>query len=549
MKHLYPKILAFVACMSQTSFADAATLYYPEAEQSIIFCDYWTNFSKDKYLLESGEDKALNFKFYNYTLGLQNWQNWILCAASSETDATSHANVIFALRCDNWEILGGAENQGTKDSDFNWDTFKKDMDGSFVDMTVKYDSSTGTFTMTSTITTADGVKTYKYNWTKVISTKPNNLYLYFTGENSYISKEKATAKTYYPESTNKVTTGGYWTNPSIADYAITPGQKLNFQFYNYSSKANIWNNWLLCGIKEQSQKADGSKCEFILRTDNWDIIANNGDRCTDNYKRKENSAELADDVLTNLDGSLVNMDVMYSEAGRLGVKATFTKGDVSYVHTYYKDITDKSQLYLFFQGDGSYIDAPKSVVTVSNDMIYATYSSTYSVDFTDSGAKAYIITSSNGTTLEFKEVKAVPANTGVLLVAAMGQTINIKATDGTLDDVAGNLLVADDGTTTATSNSYILTKKENEAPGFYKSKDTRKLTAGKAHLELTSPAMTAMECYALDKLGVLTGIEGVQATTAADNAAATDYYNTAGQKVGSAYKGIVIRDGKKMILK
>lgn len=562
MKQLYPTLLAFVACMSQTSFADAeTTINYPEAEQSTIFCDYWTNFSKETYTLESGEDKALHFQFYNYSLGVQNYHNWALCGIGDETNAKSHSgSQLFILRCDNWENIGGVDNQGTKTSDFNWDTFKKDMDGSFVDMTVKYESSTGTFTMTSTIKTADELKTYNYSWTKTITdSKPEKLYLYFACENSYICKDKAAewkaTKTYYPESTNKVTTGGYWTNPSTADYAIESGQKLNFQFYNYSSKANIWNNWLLCGIKDQSQKAEGANCEFILRTDNFDIKAADGhkaDHCTENYTRKVNSTELADDVLTNLDGALVNMDVMYYESGRLGVKATFTKGTVSYDHSFYKDFTEKPKLYLFFQGDGSYIDIPQEKSTISEAMVYATYSSKFSVDFTDSNAKAYIITSSNGTTLTFKEVTKVPANTGVLLVATQNAELTIKATNDKTDDVTGNLLVADDGTKTAPANSYILSIKDNSQPGFYKSKTSRTLAKGKAHLELPATSNTTSnlcEYFPLDELGVLTGIEGVQATVGAGNAAAADYYNTAGQKVGTSYKGIVIRDGKKMILK
>ncbi len=563
MKQLYPTLLAFVACMSQTSFANAETtdINYPEAEQRMIFCDYWTNFSKDTYTLESGGDKALHFQFYNYTVGVNNWQNWALCGVSDQNNVHDNGEnkQLFVLRCDNWENVGGLGNQGTKENDFNWDTFRKDMDGSFVDMTVKYDKSAGTFTMTSTITTADDKKKYKYNWEKAIDSKPDKLYLYFACENSYISKEKAAewkaTKTYYPESTNKVTTGGYWTNPSTEDYVIEPGQKLNFQFYNYSSKADIWNNWLLCGIKDRTQKGDGKYCEFIKRVDNYDIKAEEkhwGDHCTNNYGKLENS-EILSAVKENMDGALVNMDVMYYTSGRLGVKATFTKGTTSYDYSYYKDFTDaeKPNLYLFFQGEYSYIDAPKSEVTVSSEMVYATYSNpTFSVDFTDSGATAYIITSSDGTNLTFKEVKAVPANTGVLLVGTMDAKLTIKAANGELDDVTGNLLVADDGTKQATANSYILAKPTNGVPGFYKSKEKRTFTAGKAHLELSpSTVSTTCEAFALDELGILTGIAGVQATVDAEDDSSADYFNTAGQKVGASYKGIVIRDGMKMIRK
>ncbi len=548
MKKLSPTLLAFVACMSQISFANAETTYYPEAEHSDVFYDYFANFSKDSYTLESGEDKALHFQFYNYTVGVNNWQNWALCGVSDLANVHDNGKdkQLFVLRCDAWENVGGQSDQGTKDSDYNWGTFRKDMDGSYVDMTVKYDSTTGTFTMTSTITTADKSKMYNYNWTKTLSTKPEKLYLYFECEKSYISQNKAAEalKTYYPESTAKVTTGAYWSNPSIADYAIEPGQKLNFKFYNYSSKDKIWNNWLLCGIKDKTLKDDRDKPEFILRTDNFELKANNGNNCLSD---DNNDAE--DVWKANLDGALVDMDVTYYASGRLGVYATITKGERSYIHTYYKDIADKSKLYLFFQGDGSYIDVPTSPVSISNDMIYATYSNpTYSVDFSDSDVKAYIITSTDGSKLTFKEVTKIPANTGVLLVGAKSATATVKATDAELDDVSGNLLVADDGTTKAPANSYILTIKDAQ-PGFYKSKESRMLEAGKAHLELTSAMATTCESFALDALGVLTGIAGVQATVDADKSSSADCYNTAGQRVGTSYKGIVVRNGKKMIQK
>lgn len=59
--------------------------------------------------------------------------------------------------------------------------------------------------------------------------------------------------------------------------------------------------------------------------------------------------------------------------------------------------------------------------------------------------------------------------------------------------------------------------------------------------------------YELDKNNVLiskkdvpTGITSITTAPAADNA---PIYNLAGQKVGKAYKGVVIKDGKKMIMK
>lgn len=189
-----------------------------------------------------------------------------------------------------------------------------------------------------------------------------------------------------------------------------------------------------------------------------------------------------------------------------------------------------------------------SAVTISNAMQYSTYSNpTYNIDFTNSGAKAYIITgkSGDGNSLTFKQVYKVPYNTGVLIMADKNATVSPAATNDDTDDVAGNCLVADDGTKTAGENSYILTI-QNNAAGFYKSSTSRTLSAGKAHLELPAGSSEAKGfVLSLDQLGETTGIALVSNCQA--SADSDTLYNMAGQRVGADYKGLVIKNGKKVI--
>ena len=86
------------------------------------------------------------------------------------------------LRNDNWENI--AWNNTGCTSDFNWNTFVQDMNGSLVDMTVEY-AATGAFKMTAVITTKDK-KVYHYSYSTTISDKPAKINVFFTGENSYI---------------------------------------------------------------------------------------------------------------------------------------------------------------------------------------------------------------------------------------------------------------------------------------------------------------------------------------------------------------------------
>lgn len=188
-----------------------------------------------------------------------------------------------------------------------------------------------------------------------------------------------------------------------------------------------------------------------------------------------------------------------------------------------------------------------SDVTISDQMEYSTYSNpTFALDFSESTGKAYIITGRNGNQLTFKEVTKIPVNTGVLLEGTKGGTITPKATNEETDNVTGNLLVADDGTKNANENTYILTIKDGK-PGFYKSKTTRVLAKGKAHLEL--PATTSAHEFTLDTslFGEPTGIQFSRQNN--ESTLSSRRINLAGQEVDSHYKGIVIQNGKKWLQK
>lgn len=154
-------------------------VYYPESQYKNLDSGWWSNFSEEEYELQQGE-KA-EFHFYNYSSALENWHNWALYGASTTHGANGY-NEYFGIRCDNWDNTS-VSNQGCT-SDFNWDTFKKDMDGSLVDMNISYDA-TGVFTMKSTITTTSG-KIYNYSYKKTINTKPEKITLFFVSERSYI---------------------------------------------------------------------------------------------------------------------------------------------------------------------------------------------------------------------------------------------------------------------------------------------------------------------------------------------------------------------------
>lgn len=158
---------------------EATTTYYPVSMKKNLTSPFWDNFSNDNYILKAGS--TMKFRFYNYTDKNANYDNWCLYGASATHGATGYTEY-FGVRCDNWDNTT-VSNTGCT-SNYNWDTFTSDMDGSIVDMNVEY-SASGVFKMTSTITTK-AQKVYNYSYTKTISAKPSQITLFFVSEKSYI---------------------------------------------------------------------------------------------------------------------------------------------------------------------------------------------------------------------------------------------------------------------------------------------------------------------------------------------------------------------------
>lgn len=158
---------------------ETTPVYYPVSSQKNTTAGWWTNFSTQDFTLKAG--KKAQFKFYNYSSTKENWHNWCLYGANKTHGATGYTEY-FGVRCDNWNNTTGSNTGCT--SNFNWDTFKSDMNGSLVDMTVEY-SANGVFKMTAVITTASK-KVYNYSFTTTISAKPGQITLFFVNEGSYI---------------------------------------------------------------------------------------------------------------------------------------------------------------------------------------------------------------------------------------------------------------------------------------------------------------------------------------------------------------------------
>ena len=184
---------------------ETTPVYYPVSAQKNTTNAYNTNFSAD-YTLQAG--KKAQFKFYNYTVGTDNFKSWVLGVSNKAHGATGYTEYVM-LRNDNWENIAWNNNGCT--NDFNWTTFVADMNGSLVDMTVEYAAS-GAFKMTAVIT--KDKKTYHYSYSKTISAKPSQVNIFFTGENSYIDGSSLATGILNPIINKKQVMDGQWYNLS-----------------------------------------------------------------------------------------------------------------------------------------------------------------------------------------------------------------------------------------------------------------------------------------------------------------------------------------------
>ena len=183
---------------------ETTPVYYPVSALKNTTSAWWTNFSAD-YKLQAG--KKAQFKFYNYSNAANNWCNWALYGANVTHGATGYAEY-FGIRCDNWNNTT-ASNTGCV-SNYVWDTFKNDMNGSLVDMTVEY-AANGTFKMTATITTTSK-KVYNYSFSTTIASKPSQITLFFVNEGSYIDGSSLVDTGIAPIIIQKKQNDGKWYN-------------------------------------------------------------------------------------------------------------------------------------------------------------------------------------------------------------------------------------------------------------------------------------------------------------------------------------------------
>ena len=181
---------------------------------------------------------------------------------------------------------------------------------------------------------------------------------------------------------------------------------------------------------------------------------------------------------------------------------------------------------------------------------YASFSWPRTLDFSETGAQAFIVTEKGTGSVRLEEVQTVPAGTGVLVKADEGtyypQTTEDEATG---DDVSRNLLTGTASgsyTVADADNVYVLSNLSGGEAGLYVADAGVTIAQYKAYLALAD-GTGAKDGLVFDftQTGLQTLGKGQQPT---DRSAV---YNLNGQQVGSRDlpAGIYIVNGKKVVVK
>ena len=195
---------------------------------------------------------------------------------------------------------------------------------------------------------------------------------------------------------------------------------------------------------------------------------------------------------------------------------------------------------------------PTVAVTISAAE-WASFSSTQILDFSNvEGLTAYKATETSSSSVHYEEVTTVPANTGLILNGAAG-TYNVPVA-ASASEITDNLLVgtADAAYTTVAADANLVYAfgKLNNKIGFVKAETGYTVPQGKAYLRVT-------EALAAKGLSFI-GLPGDEGETTNINLNVNDNlnfdqnaprYNMSGQRVSDSYKGIVIVNGKKVVIK
>lgn len=396
MKNLRKAILVLMGWVMLSNVASAQNTTTIGAEDNTTA--WWSAFS-DYFTIEP--NKTLTLEFDNFTDKAANYHNWLAVITKDADRAAVGYGEYLVLRADNyaWGLYGNTDSNSvdytTKyqlSSWYNWETFKEDMNGAHVVLTI---TRTGAkLVVYADVTASDG--TTKYFEQVVVDEcgdADETLRAFLTVEGGHLvlddTKTKITdSETPTPPVTGTVIgltdkTSGWWGDHSALN-TLAANKTLHMEFENFTAGAENCQNWVLVVTdgKHVSDVGYSADDEYlILRSDNYGWGSKYSAGTLALYRSEpitgfdELTVEDAKQALywstfrSEMEGAKVSLDaVRYGKKMKITATTTATNG-VQWVETYNSDefVDETQDLGLFLTVDHCYlvIDDTKTSITES----------------------------------------------------------------------------------------------------------------------------------------------------------------------------------------
>ena len=317
---------------------------------------------------------------------------------------------------------------------------------------------------------------------------------------------------------------------------IHEGETVKYKFINYNHSDVRFENWYLFGATEASEN-------IVIFGPNH---SNTGAHAT--YEPAERSFTSED-----LNGATVELTAKL-ENGTITVTAKTTKADGTKLEDFVYTQTDLgvSKLKLYVSVEKSYLVLLSEEKQLDvNQYGWITFASDNALKFEGiEGLTAYAVTGTNGAAIEKEALTEVPAGTPLLIEGEPNASYLVPAIASANDLNVANLMVRGKGEAVVKNDvnpRYILSlNSKNEIAFKLIGATSPVVAANKAYLQLASEATFAPQF--INIIGGTTGIDNLNVDE--ENAQADGaIYNLAGQRVSKGYKGLVIMNGKKVIIK
>jgi hypothetical protein len=301
-------------------------------------------------------NQTTHYGFYNYTDGSENWTNWVLALTNGKAVGEAGYAEYFVLRADayGWGDANYVGGNITHNYNFDDGSFKENMKGAYVDLTIK--RTDNRIDVTAVTTSAGGtVNTMNFFYEgDMVSTIGS----FITIDHSYVKIDPEAVfvgQTYTADSYRvgpSDNTAGWWS--FFSDFTKISGNTASpfgYGFYNYTSGGANWNNWLIVVTNGKDRGEDGYAEYFVLRADAYGW----GDS---NYAAGNISASYNfDTFITQMRGAYCTIFLTRS-GNRVDLTAKVTAADRTQLddYTFFYEGVSTTDIGVFLTVDGSSLD-------------------------------------------------------------------------------------------------------------------------------------------------------------------------------------------------